>query len=113
MRLRSGSTTANHAEKNAVAPPTQAMVSSTAGASWKSQKFRQSMYTPAATIVAAWISAETGVGPSMASGSHTCSGICADLPSTPQKISRPMKTRVSCESHPDCSRNGRRVWSRW
>ena len=27
--------------------------------------------TPAVTIVAAWISAETGVGPSIASGSHT------------------------------------------
>ncbi len=30
--------------------------------------------TPATTIVAAWISAETGVGPAMASGSHVCSG---------------------------------------
>ena len=29
------------------------------------------MYTPAATMVAAWISALTGVGPSMASGSQT------------------------------------------
>ena len=29
------------------------------------------MNTPAATMVAAWISAETGVGPAMASGSHT------------------------------------------
>jgi hypothetical protein len=28
------------------------------------------MYTPAVTIVAAWISAETGVGPSIASGSQ-------------------------------------------
>ena len=41
---------------------------------------RQSRNTPAVTIVAAWISAETGVGPSMASGSHRCSGICALLP---------------------------------
>ena len=40
-------------------------------------------YTPAVTIVAAWIRAETGVGPSMASGSHTCSGNCADLPTAP------------------------------
>ena len=31
------------------------------------------------TIVAAWISAETGVGPAMASGSQTYSGICARL----------------------------------
>ena len=34
-------------------------------------------------MVAAWISAETGVGPAMASGSHTCSGNCADLPTVP------------------------------
>ena len=31
-------------------------------------------------MVAAWISAETGVGPSIASGSQLKSGICADLP---------------------------------
>jgi len=29
------------------------------------------MYTPAVTMVAAWISADTGVGPAMASGSQT------------------------------------------
>ena len=40
---------------------------------------------PAATIVAAWMSADTGVGPSIASGSQTCSGSCADLPTAPQK----------------------------
>ena len=44
---------------------------------------RATRYTPAATIVAAWISAETGVGPSIASGSQTCSGNCADLPTAP------------------------------
>ena len=52
---------------------------------------RQSMYTPAATMVAAWINAETGVGPSMASGNHTCSGNCALLPIAPMKISKPAK----------------------
>ena len=41
-------------------------------------------YTPAVTIVAAWISAETGVGPSIASGSQTCSGNWADLPTAPR-----------------------------
>ena len=35
---------------------------------------------PAATIVAAWISALIGVGPAIASGSQVCSGNCADLP---------------------------------
>src|SRR5439155_23823326 len=42
--------------------------------------------TPAATIVAAWISALTGVGPSIASGNQTCSGTWPDLPIAPQKI---------------------------
>ena len=44
---------------------------------------RATMNTPAVTMVAAWISAEIGVGPSMESGSQTCSGICADLPMAP------------------------------
>src|SRR5437764_760211 len=42
----------------------------------------------AVTIVAAWISAETGVGPAMASGSQTYNGICADLPHAPTNRSR-------------------------
>ncbi len=36
-------------------------------------------------MVAAWIKAETGVGPSIASGSQTCSGTWADLPTAPRK----------------------------
>ena len=44
---------------------------------------RATMKMPAVTIVAAWISAEIGVGPSIESGSHTCSGTCADLPIAP------------------------------
>ena len=38
------------------------------------------MNTPAVTMVAAWISADTGVGPSIASGSQVCRPSCADLP---------------------------------
>ncbi len=34
-------------------------------------------------MVAAWISADTGVGPAMAPGSQVCSGTWADLPATP------------------------------
>ena len=41
--------------------------------------------TPAVTIVAAWIRAETGVGPSIASGNQVWSPNCADLPTTPKK----------------------------
>jgi hypothetical protein len=39
--------------------------------------------TPAVTIVAACINAETGVGPSIASGNQVCKPICADLPMAP------------------------------
>src|SRR5579863_3918400 len=49
-------------------------------------------------MVAAWISAETGVGPSIASGSHVWSGTCADFAAAPmnrvaqiQKISDELK----------------------
>src|SRR3712207_6866285 len=38
---------------------------------------------PIFTIVAAWMSAETGVGPSIASGSQVCSPSWADLPIAP------------------------------
>jgi len=40
-------------------------------------------YTPAVTIVAAWIKAETGVGPSIAIGNHTCKPICELLAIAP------------------------------
>ena len=40
-------------------------------------------------MVAAWIRAETGVGPSIASGSQTWSGTWADLPTAPQKSRDP------------------------
>ena len=45
---------------------------------------RATRKTPAVTMVAAWISAETGVGPSIASGSQVCSRNCADLPIAPR-----------------------------
>src|SRR3546814_17956246 len=53
------------------------------------------MNTPAVTIVAAWISALTGVGPSIASGSHVCSPSCADLPIAPTNSSRQSTVIVS------------------
>ena len=46
------------------------------------------MNTPAVTMVAAWMRAETGVGPSIASGSQVCSGTWADLPIAPMNRSR-------------------------
>src|SRR5271154_1642814 len=53
---------------------------------------RATMKMPAVTMVAAWISAEIGVGPSMESGSHTCKGTCADLPMAP--TNRQMQVKV-------------------
>ncbi len=38
---------------------------------------------PAATIVAAWMRADAGVGPSIASGSQSWKGTRPDLPATP------------------------------
>ncbi len=39
-------------------------------------------------MVAAWIRADTGVGPSIASSSQDCSGSWADLPHAPSSSSR-------------------------
>src|SRR5450631_1762685 len=41
-------------------------------------------------MVAAWISADTGVGPAIASPSQLCSGNCADLPQAPSSNIRPI-----------------------
>ncbi len=60
------------AAKVAVIVPTSAMMSSTT--SLNSGKMVLNKNTPAATIVAACMSDETEVGPSIASGSHRCSG---------------------------------------
>ena len=60
----------------------------------KSGDMRETMKMPAVTMVAAWISAEIGVGPSIESGSQTCSGTCADLPIAPMKSS----TQISVSS---------------
>ena len=74
------------AANTAVTMPTHAMTSHATGTRWSRKVMRASRYTPAATIVAAWMSADTGVGPSIASGSQTWSGTCADFPIGPQKM---------------------------
>src|SRR6187200_1795519 len=60
---------------------------------------RATMKMPAVTMVAAWINAEIGVGPSIESGSHTCRGNCADLPMAPMK-SRMQITVISAHGAP-------------
>ena len=54
---------------------------------------RANRYTPAATMVAEWSRALTGVGPSMASGSQVMSGNWALLPTMPPKISKAARVR--------------------
>ena len=52
--------------------PTQITAACAAGTRLIQRRCERTIrYTPAVTIVAAWISAETGVGPAMASGSQT------------------------------------------
>ena len=51
-------------------------------------------------MVAAWISAETGVGPSIASSSQVCSGNCADFPQAASSRSRPMTVITLCDAPP-------------
>src|SRR5215472_7554289 len=82
------------AARNAVAVPTQAMTTEASGALFNSGLMRHSRYTPAVTMVAAWMSADTGVGPSMASGSHTKRGSCADFPTHPKNKARQIHVAV-------------------
>ncbi len=85
--------------KNAVVAPMNSTMLSAVSDSSNSGDMRATMKIPAVTIVAAWISAEIGVGPSIESGSHTCSGTCADLPIAP--MNRQMQTTViACHSTP-------------
>ena len=77
-------THASVAASSAVKAPIQPTAASTSGVCWKRNEVRKSRYTPAVTMVAAWMRAETGVGPSIASGSQTWNGNWADLPAAPR-----------------------------
>src|SRR3954454_3986174 len=77
------------AANSAVSTPIHAIVVPTDGeATCRIGAILTMRYTPAVTMVAAWMSADTGVGPSMASGSQTYSGSCADLPTAPTNSNR-------------------------
>ena len=56
---------------------------------------RNNKYTPAATMVAAWIKADIGVGPTMACGSQVKNGNWADLPKTPINKQMPITVLLS------------------
>ena len=97
-RLMSLLTTPSSPMKNAVVAPITSTKDSAASEYSKSGDMRATMKMPAVTMVAAWISAEIGVGPSIESGSHTCSGTCADLPIAP--MNRHTQIRVSALTLP-------------
>ena len=82
------------AANTAVTAPMTAMNSMVTGARANKIEQRATIYTPAVTIVAAWINALTGVGPAIASGSQTYKGICADLPMAPTNRSIVIQTAV-------------------
>src|SRR5450432_1257614 len=85
-------TTAISAMKKAVMPPITSTKDSAACDNSNSGDMRATMNMPAVTMVAAWIRAEIGVGPSIESGSQTCSGTCADLAMAP--MNRQMQISV-------------------
>jgi hypothetical protein len=69
--------------KKAVVAPTNNTKFNAVSLSSNNGDMRATMKMPAVTMVAAWIKAEIGVGPSIESGNHTCKGTCADLPMAP------------------------------
>src|SRR5471032_1687238 len=78
--------------KNAVAAPMMSTTDSAVSEYSNSGDMRATMKIPAVTMVAAWIRAEIGVGPSIESGSQICSGTCADLPMAP--MNRQMQVKL-------------------
>ena len=87
-RLMSFCTRPTVAANMQVVAPMKVTKADAPGESANNGDSRATMNTPAVTMVAAWISADTGVGPSMASGSQVCSRNCADLPMAPMNNSR-------------------------
>src|SRR6202012_4610194 len=82
------------AAKKAVVAPMKVTNSSAVGDSWNRGEQRQTRNTPAVTMVAAWIRADTGVGPSMASGNHVCRKNWADLPMAPTNRKQAARARA-------------------
>src|SRR5215831_10573744 len=85
--------------KNAVVAPITSTTESAVSDISNSGDMRATMNMPAVTIVAAWINAEIGVGPSIESGNHTCNGTCADLPIAPTN-KQMQATVIACQCIP-------------
>src|SRR4029078_1515923 len=87
-RLMSVWVNAIDAARIAVKMPIAATTTIASGAWAKIGLVRAMRETHALNVVAAWMRADTGVGPSMASGSQTWSGNWALLPTAPAKTRR-------------------------
>src|SRR4026208_639575 len=85
---------------NAVVAPMNSTKFNAYGETPTSGDMRATMKMPAVTMVAAWINAEIGVGPSIESGNHTCNGTCADLPMAPMNRQMQMKVIAFTPSVP-------------
>lgn len=88
------------APNSSVTAPTTVTTSCASGAPLKTAAERTIRYTPAVTIVAAWMRAETGVGPSIASPSQDCSGTWADLPQAASSSIRAMAVSLPSLASP-------------
>ena len=94
MRLMSVCAQPMVAANRAVLAPMKVTKPSAPGAYSSSGDMRAIRNTPAVTMVAAWISADTGVGPSIASGSQVCRPSWADLPMAPRNSSTPITSNA-------------------
>ena len=96
-------TSAIAAAPSAVTAPRLVTSSAADSEATKKGKSLATRYTPATTIVAECTSALTGVGPSMASGSQTWSGNCADLPTAPMNMRMAAPVTTASERSPCAS----------
>ena len=87
------------AAKKAVVAPSTVIKAVAFSAYSISGDMRQTRNTPAVTMVAAWISADTGVGPSIASGSQVCRISCADLPIAPTNSRKAIRSAAFQSVH--------------
>ena len=83
-----------NAAKNAVSDPQIVKIFKISGAYSKIKDVLKIKKIPAVTIVAAWIKADTGVGPSIASGNHICKINCADLLTAPIIKNQQIKFKI-------------------
>jgi len=80
--------------KNAVKEPNITNICKIIGVNSNKGENRIIKNTPAVTIVAACIKADTGVGPSIASGNQVCKPNWADLPIAPINKKKPIKLKA-------------------